>query len=182
MMEMYRRASSESPKETHKEENEAEKKSLPEEKEESQKTETTPEPEQKPEYEPESDSDNESEQQEEQTDFSVCSTCAGGIALCSFLVESTSDAMPIENAQILLHRNDGLFIRALTDEKGETPEIPVFADAAWRVSITAQGYISVSHAQIEPKAGEKITVPVHLDESISLGDVFAENRKGMAGA
>lgn len=107
---------------------------------------------------------------------SFCRLCGDRIALCDFKVENASGGMPIENAQIMLYRGDGYFVRVLTDESGRTCEIPIFADTEWRISVTAQGYISVSKAAIEPVAGEKLSVPVRLDESLSLCDIFAESK------
>ncbi len=116
------------------------------------------------------------DEEKEQTDesVSVCPICGGKIAMCEFYVEDAENGGPIEYAQIMLYRDDGYFIRTLTDKEGKTCEIPVFADDEWRVSITAQGYISVSKAPVSPVEGEKLTVPVRLDESLSLDGVFAE--------
>ncbi len=122
----------------------------------------------------------ESLQNDEEPPF--CRLCGGKIALCEFIVESVKTGRPIENAQVMLYRSDGFFVRTLTDEKGQTCEIPVFADELWRISVTAEGYISVSKAMIEPAAGEKLSVPVRLDESLSLSDIFTEHKGSILGS
>lgn len=117
--------------------------------------------------------------QNETTSF--CPLCENKIALCEFSVECAEKRMPIENAQIVLHSDNGFFIRALTDKDGKTSEIPLFSDRAWRVSVTSPGYISVSRARITPVAGEKLTVPVRLDESLQLSDIFTEHDDSLFG-
>ncbi len=113
---------------------------------------------------------------------SFCSLCDNRIALCEFSVVCAGSGTPIENAQIVLHSDNGFFIRVLTDSSGKTCEIPIFEDREWRIGVTAQGYISVSRAKINPAAGEKITVPVRLDESLQLNDIFTEHKSSLFGA
>ncbi len=131
--------------------------------------------------EPDLKVENAEQQEKEQTDGEpcVCSLCSGKMALCSFRVENLKNGKPVESAQIMLYRDNGFFVRALTNENGETCEIPVLCDDKWRLSVTAQGYISVSSAAVEPSPGEKLTVPVMLDESLSLSDIFAEHNGGI---
>lgn len=140
--------------------------------------------EQKVEIDEETEKEEIEETENEQTDHeeSVCSLCAGGIALCEFSVEDAISGKPIEYAQILISRSDGLFVRVLTDEGGRTDTIPLFADNPWRVSVTAQGYTSVSKARIEPVSGEKTVIPVRLDESLSIDGIFAEHDDSIIGA
>lgn len=136
-----------------------------------------------PEPEPQDTAEHLTHEEKVQTDEpSVCTLCEGRIALCGFKVENAENHEPIEHAQIMLHRENGLFVRMLTNEWGETQQLPLFCDSQWRISVTAQGYISVSSAAIMPAAGEKLTIPVQLDESLSLSDIFSEHDGSIIGA
>lgn len=115
----------------------------------------------------------------EKHDSNHCPPWAKRIAVCEFLVENAADGNPVKNAQVMLFRSDGCFVRTLTDNDGASGEIPVIADGNWRVSITASGYISVSKAIVVPVAGEKISISVKLDESMSIDGIFAERSGGI---
>ncbi len=183
MMEMHSRAvPSEPPKKVEEIPEEPEITETEEEQEEESCEEQPEEEAEQPEELPETEDFFEKNDGQSEEKPSLCPICAGGIALCEFVVENARTGMPIENAQVLLYRSDGFFVRLLTDEGGSSGEIPIFAEGLWRVSITSHGYISVSKAPVEPIAGEKITVPVRLDESISLDGIFTEHSDSILGA
>ncbi len=116
----------------------------------------------------------ESDLPEEKCENNVCSQWAEQIAICEFSVENAADGTPVKNAQVLLFCSNGCFVRTLTDEDGKSGEMPVVAEGTWRVSVTASGYISVSRAIVEPIAGEKTSISVKLDESMSIDGIFTE--------
>lgn len=112
----------------------------------------------------------------------VCPICGGKITLCVFTVEDAGTGEPVSGAQIMLHRQGEYLVRALTGSTGRTCAIPIFAHGIWQVSVTARDYTAVSRAHILPVPGERLHVPVKLDRSLSLSDIFTDRADSAAGA
>jgi len=76
-------------------------------------------------------------------------------------VTSASDGAPIEDAQILLTRNDGTFYGATTDDQGRYVIDSVQA-GAYTIRASKDGYLSTEITNIDLPAGESKTINIAL--------------------